>query len=1196
MKTNVLQFLLILSFIVLFFPVVAHVSANSPFYDEAPVGGDPPVTLVAEGVAHSTVQHAKVWWWYTLSCVPTDTSGGGSRMEEIARIATTGGLTRTVFVHDEPNPYCGSWSPELLSNVAADDEYLYWMSDTHNGLVKLSVEANVGDTAALVYGGQSNADEIEERGSYVYLMDDAYGIIRVNKTTGAGTTIVTAGQLGGPSRDLQVTDEYVFWNQNGFLKIANNNGGGGDGISTGVTGYMAENSRCEPGGLCYSTEYVFVAQGEQIRRYNVDTQTFGPVIYDSPVSGADVVELTVDSDKIYFFEQRQASCNPFCTYNYGLYRINRTGGTAELLYFINDTFFGNEEFDLTLGGPGNNYLFWHDRGALRRLPRDAAAIPSIDIAITDVEVTQSIQDLNDSIQLVRDKRTGVRVYVDAAGQNVPGVSARLYRINSIGIILDGPIYPSGGTHYLTVPNTPDRANFNHAFYFELPNDWIDGTNVRLRAEVNYTQIPPEPSFSNNNWNTPIYTFRDSPTLRTHLLVWGYTVDGDYYQPSTWQDVNQARSWIRRVYPLASTPGGYESPDPGFRLKIRTINDPNLGGHIERTTDFCLDIPEDDREFCAATYTNNCAQWLRATEGIPNNEMIYSMIWEEPSLPFPRGFATGSVSSGPTGRGTWGWDNDGSYGDWYMGHEVGHNVGRAHPSPASDDPATENTVEGCGHSRSDPNFPYANAAIGTGSMWGFDVGDIGLSSQLPPRVYPNNLWRDMMSYCDRQWISDYTYEGIYGFLNSQQPAPDAVQPQPVRAGVDTIALFGTIYDDADTAVFQVVGLWDSPGPYSPPAGGAYQMRFLNSSGGQLAAYDFDGDANDANPSNLGFAVVVPFPLTTAEVELVRLSDGQVLGTHTLSANAPAISNVQLVGATNPVTGTVTLQWQASDADGDPLHFDVYYTDDNGATYTAYALALTETSVQLNTNQMGGSAQARFRVTANDGTRMAEAESQTFTMANKPPVITLLTPQDGFEVTYGTAVNFVGEVEDGQGHVPDANMGWFVNGSPTFVTGPYYTAFLLPVGVNEVSLRATNGVGQTTSKSVTIIVNDNLSYPGPTLAVGPDQTGWQVEVGTTALQQSTLTISNIGTGSLNWTASESAPWLTLNANSGSTPGTLTLTADPTLVPSGVPMHTTLTISGDNGQTVQLPVSLVVGVNPIWGPNPDALYSIFLPVILR
>ncbi len=38
---------------------------------------------------------------------------------------------------------------------------------------------------------------------------------------------------------------------------------------------------------------------------------------------------------------------------------------------------------------------------------------------------------------------------------------------------------------------------------------------------------------------------------------------------------------------------------------------------------------------------------------------------------------GTVASGPTGPSTFGWVSDGSYGDWYGGHEHGHTVGRFH---------------------------------------------------------------------------------------------------------------------------------------------------------------------------------------------------------------------------------------------------------------------------------------------------------------------------------------------------------------------------------------------------------------------------------------------------------------------------------------------------------------------------------------
>jgi len=73
----------------------------------------------------------------------------------------------------------------------------------------------------------------------------------------------------------------------------------------------------------------------------------------------------------------------------------------------------------------------------------------------------------------------------------------------------------------------------------------------------------------------------------------------------------------------------------------------------------------------------------------------------------------------------------------MVHEVGHNHGRDH-APC----AQGGTISGV-----DPAYPYANAAIG---VYGWD----SRSGALIPPTYT-----DMMGYCDKRWISDYTYDGL-----------------------------------------------------------------------------------------------------------------------------------------------------------------------------------------------------------------------------------------------------------------------------------------------------------------------------------------------------------------------------------------------------------------------------------------------------
>jgi hypothetical protein len=74
----------------------------------------------------------------------------------------------------------------------------------------------------------------------------------------------------------------------------------------------------------------------------------------------------------------------------------------------------------------------------------------------------------------------------------------------------------------------------------------------------------------------------------------------------------------------------------------------------------------------------------------------------------------------------------------MAHELGHNHGLSH-APCS----TAGTISGV-----DPKYPYSNAIIG---VWGYDS-----RTQL---LYDPSKYKDIMSYCSNQWISDYNYKPI-----------------------------------------------------------------------------------------------------------------------------------------------------------------------------------------------------------------------------------------------------------------------------------------------------------------------------------------------------------------------------------------------------------------------------------------------------
>lgn len=73
------------------------------------------------------------------------------------------------------------------------------------------------------------------------------------------------------------------------------------------------------------------------------------------------------------------------------------------------------------------------------------------------------------------------------------------------------------------------------------------------------------------------------------------------------------------------------------------------------------------------------------------------------------------------------------------HETGHAHGREHA----------NCGPGLDPQSIDPNFPYDKGGIGT---WGYDPFGRAL---LDPAVYS-----DIMGYCDKKWISDYNYLGLF----------------------------------------------------------------------------------------------------------------------------------------------------------------------------------------------------------------------------------------------------------------------------------------------------------------------------------------------------------------------------------------------------------------------------------------------------
>lgn len=457
----------------------------------------------------------------------------------------------------------------------------------------------------------------------------------------------------------------------------------------------------------------------------------------------------------------------------------------------------------------------------------------------------------------------------------------------------------------------------------------------------------------------------------------------------------------------------------------------------------------------------------------------------------------------------------------------------------------------------------------------------------------------MSYCNNQWISDYTYEALFNTMNNLQAA--SLAGAHVAQSGDWLMVHGVILPEADTAIIHRVRRQNSVGEVPPIAPGGYSLRLYNDQNQQIADYPFTPEEDDEE-SGLLIAQVVPFVVDARALRVVRLSDNVLLAEQPISAAAPNISAVTVAGAPGPLGGPIDLSWTAGDPDGDTLNFDVLYSSDNGQSFTPVQLGVSGPSISIDRAELAGSNQAVLRVVASDGVQSAYADSAPFVLTALPPRPQITAPGDGTIVQWGSTVVLIGEAFDLQdGYLGGSDLAWRLQGGPLLGSGASVSVDDLPVGVNTIELEASNSAGETATVAITVIVQDDLEPAEATLSAAPGQIGWQVAPGA-GVQTYDVTIANLGGGSLSWAASSDASWLTLSAASGSAPATLTVSGDPSGIPAGETRSATLTISASVGaatQQIQIPVTLSIGASYLSDPTqaPGASGNrLYLPMLWR
>jgi hypothetical protein len=607
-----------------------------------------------------------------------------------------------------------------------------------------------------------------------------------------------------------------------------------------------------------------------------------------------------------------------------------------------------------------------------KVPVLCAATSHEPISLQGIEVTQAIQDMNNSVQLIAGKPTWVRVYLHKNGCG-RAITAKLEADRSdIGVTTISParsIIVDAGDLRTRRMNLAKSLNF----YLPAPVTASGTVTFRLVAVTNAGFGPPSVSCANCA-NTTQVTFLNAPPLIVSAVGMTYTfVPAGSPQgspPLTGApgaiDFALLKSWLARAYPVSSvvfTEGTIAStslsppfPPPPQGQDLVPCTNANaelaalwatdvLAGSVDPRTHYYGLVSD------RGGFMRGCANPMLLPGGLIA------------SAPNPT-----SVASGPTGP-NWPGDSDGSFGDWYGGHELAHTFGRRHPGfcgtptpQAADDPDPLSRL-------------YPNGQIGDGTDSGYVGLDVGDSSRSIPMMvlWPTSTF-DIMTYCAQpQWLSAYTYEGVRQQLLAENPG--------FRTLALRVAEAQTFLTGPMVHVAAIVNLTRGTGEFkyvTPVERGSAQVGptdraalvVRDGSGEQLSltsvALRETTDVPVGQDQTALVAAAVPFSRAMAQIDLML--DGRILAQYRSATTEPVPPQQLRLGATMPATPAAasvgpTLSWAPSADASSTISYTVQISDD-GTAWRTIAIGLKRPSVTLSTDQ----ARARIvRVIASNGFR-------------------------------------------------------------------------------------------------------------------------------------------------------------------------------------------------------------------------------------
>lgn len=705
-------------------------------------------------------------------------------------------------------------------------------------------------------------------------------------------------------------------------------------------------------------------------------------------------------------------------------------------------------------------IFNQDRAAMplnaKFVVRPLSPVVYGDVVATGMEVTQSVQvypaaDAN-LIPLVGSKKTVVRVYLrsleDAVGA-FTDVTARLTVRGTDGRLIGRVLSPTTADGRGAVRVSPGGSNRDALgdslnFVLELAQtaagdrDFsVDVFTVSRRAE----------STTANNRLTVRRRFGEAIHRSLYGIAYGYSrnPDGTSTPAAPFSDFTAHRTYVENVLPLSSLSIVPLPGNPTF-----TVDNSDGGGYIRG---------------------HNEAHALMDA-AFPGGGQLLAIL-----QPDQAGYNGWCCSGNRTGNAALRLQNYRRDPGPTLAHELGHNWGRAH------------TFEDAAYPRDDESMGrQTNVRTNLGAA-GVGLGVVAGSSAAAFRG-------DIMSYSDPFGISPYTYCGILSALTAGRltcsnaariAQTDAPRPAHAFPGRGRTAPCGArralpggrryVYvsgfldgqGKAELAPFEQIDSLDDLAQVTR-TDGDYEITFTDAGGDVLATEFFapagaDADEDDRRP----FGLYLPWPDGTRRIVLSR--HGKVLAKRVVSAHVPRVALRTTFRDGETLAGRRLLQWAATDADGDALHYSVDFSADGGATWMPVGMRLSKNALLVDFDSLPGTSDGRLRVLASDGVNTAEAISEaTVRLADKAPRVQIAAPTDGARLVAGqTIIADAAAFDWEEGAVEDVDAYvWRSDRDGELGTGRWIALSDLSPGRHTLTVAVTDDEGLTGHASTTIEV--------------------------------------------------------------------------------------------------------------------------------